>query len=589
MTACRAERLAAPLALGLALCLLPGTAWAQGQAPIRLTPPPARETPREAPAPARPAAPAGIEVEQARPLDMEAIGLIEPGQGGLPSDAWSGTARAVAERLVRDLPAPLASAPQREMTARLLASTLASPAGDGVASLTALRARKLAELGDAARAEALAERVPAREADEGLIRMRLDAGWLAGRTDAACSLARDALARLRHPDFQKSLMFCQALAGDRQRAEMGLTLLRDQGVPEDPLFVTLLLAQGGDGRGVRLENPRALTPLGFAMLRGAKVAPPADLAQSDRPALLVALTAFEGIAPELRVAAAERAEAFGALPSADLAKLYAELPLTPAQLADPLAFARTDGGPRGRAALFQAAKAAQGGARLDALQRLWRHGRERGGYATLARASLDLLSELAPSPEHAASAPDAARALLIAGRIADAREWLRFANAARIGGGQAEADRHAGLWVLAMIAGLDWPGGDAGQAFLAWREAAARADARAAPGRVALATTLLAGLGHLPPGGAFIAFPETAPSPAPAALPHPAVWTALHQAAVAGRAAETIALAVQALGVEGPAGAAPQTLLAVFDALRAVGLDESARALALEAAIAAGT
>ncbi|MFM7344729.1 MAG: hypothetical protein ACKO1J_05075 [Tagaea sp.] len=583
MTACRAES----LALALALSLVPGAAWAQGQAPLRLTPP-TREAPAQTPAPARPAAPAGIEVEQARPLDMEAIGLLEPGQGGLPADAWTGTARTVAERLVRDLPAPLASTPQREMAARLLASTLASPSGEGRTSLVALRARKLGDLGDAPRAEALAQRVPAREIDEGLLRAQLDAAWLAGRNDEACAAARDALARFRHPEFQKSLMFCQALAGDRQRAEMGLTLLRDQGVPEDPLFVTLLLAQGGDGRGVRLENPRALTPLGFAMLRGAKLAPPADLAQSDSPALLVALTNAEGIAPELRLAAAERAEAFGALPAADLAKLYGELPLTPPQLADPLAFARTDGGARGRAALFQAAQAAQGGARFDSLQRLWRHGRERGGYATLARASLDLLAEINPSPEHAAHAADAARAFLLAGRIQDAREWIRFANAARIGGGQAEEDRHAGMWVLAMLAGLEWPVTDEARAFLAWREATARADARGAPARVALATTLLAGLGHLPPGGAFAAFPETAPARGPVAMPHPAVWTALHQAAVAGRVAETIALAAQALGGEGPAGAAPQTLLAVFDALRAVGLDESARALALEAAIAAG-
>jgi hypothetical protein len=584
MIVCRADRLAAALALSLA----PGWAWAQsGQAPIRLTPPP-REAPAQTPVPARPAAPAGIEVEQARPLDMEAIGLMEPGQGGLGGDSWTGTARAVAERLVRELPAPLASTPTREMVVRLLASTLASPAGEAHASLTALRARKLGELGDAARAEALAARVPAREIDEGLIRARLDATWLAGRSDDACALARDALARSRHPEFQKSLMFCQALAGDRQRAEMGLTMLRDQGVPEDTLFVTLLLAQGGDGRGVRLDNARALTPLGFAMLRGARVTPPADLAQSDSPALLVALVGAEGAAPELRLAAAERAEAFGAFPSADLAKLYGELPLTPPQLADPAAFARTDGGARGRAALFQAAKAAQGSARLDALQRLWRHGRERGGYATLARASLDLLAEIAPAPEHAAHAPDAARAFLLAGRIQDAREWMRFANAARIGGGQAEEDRHAGLWVLAMLAGLEWPVTDDAQAFLAWREAVARADARGAPGRVALATTLLAGLGHLPPGGAFAAFPDAAPARAPVALPHPAVWTALHQAAVAGRTAETIALAAQSLGPDGPAGAAPQTLLAVLDALRAVGQDETARALALEAAIAAG-
>lgn len=584
MIACRADRLAAALALSLA----PGLAFGQGQAPLRLTPPPPREAPAQPSAPARPAAPAGIEVEQARPLDMEAIGLIEPGQGGLGADAWNGTARGVAERLVRDLPAPLASTPMRDMVVRLLASTLASPAGEGRASLTALRARKLGELGDAARAEALAERVPARETDEGLLRATLDAAWLAGRNDEACTRARDALARSRHPEFQKSLMFCQALAGDRQRAEMGLTLLRDQGVPEDPLFVTLLLAQGGDGRGVRLDNARALTPLGFAMLRAAKVAPPADLAQSDSPATLVALAGTEGIAPELRLAAAERAEAFGAFASADLAKLYAELPLTAAQLADPTAFARTDGGARGRAALFQAAKAAQGGARLDALQRLWRHGRERGGYATLARASLDLLAEIGPSAEHAAHAPEAARAYLLAGRIDDAREWLRFANAARIGGGQAEEDRHAGLWVLAALAGLDWPVGDEARAFLAWREATGRADARAAPARVALAATLLAGIGHLPPGGAFAAFPDTAPARAPIAMPHPAVWTALHQAAVAGRTAETIALAAQALGPEGPAGAAPQTLLAVFDALRAVGQDETARLMALEAAIAAG-
>ncbi|MCM0021995.1 MAG: hypothetical protein NBV67_18560 [Tagaea sp.] len=588
MIACRADRLAA----ALALCLAPGLAWAQGgQAPIRLTPP-QREAPRETPAPSaapgRPA-PSGIEVEQARPLDMEAIGLMEPGRGGgLPADAWSGTARALAERLVRELPAPLASAPAREMAIRLLASTLASPAGEARASLTALRARKLGELGDTARAEALAARVPAREIDEGLLRARLDAAWLAGRNDEACAAARDALARLRHPDFQKSLMFCQALAGDRQRAEMGLTLLRDQGVPEDANFVSLLLAQGGDGRGVRLDNPRALTPLGFAMLRGAKMAPPADLALSDSPALLVALAAVEGLAPELRLAAAERAEAFGAFAPADLAKLYGELPLTPPQLADPAAFARTDGGPRGRAALFQAAKAAQGGARLDALQRLWRHGRERGGYATLARTSLDLLADIGPAPEHAAHAPDAARALMLAGRIDDAREWLRFASAARIGGGQAEEDRHAALWVVAILAGLEWPVTDDARAFLSWREATTRADARAAPGRVALGATLLAGVGHLPPGGAFAAFPETTLARAPVALPHPAVWTALHQAAVAGRTAETIALSAQALGAEGPAGAAPQTLLAVLDALRAVGQDETARALALEAAIAAG-
>jgi hypothetical protein len=71
-------------------------------------------------------------------------------------------------------------------------------------------------------------------------------------------------------------------------------------------------------------------------------------------------------------------------------------------------------------------------------------------------------------------------------------------------------------------------------------------------------------------------------------LPSPVLWTGLHEAAIGGRSAETALLAVHLLGAEGAAGASPYALLAVLDGLRAVGFEETARRLALEAAIASG-
>jgi hypothetical protein len=586
MIDCRADRSGLRLALGFVLGLA-----AVAPASAQLLMPPLRtttDTPAP-PAPASPSAPAGFEVESIRPVDLEAVGLIDAANGGLAANAWNGTARAIAERLVGELPAPVASTPAREMAIRLLVSTTTTPSGDGKTNLVALRARKLQALGAFDAAEKLALRIPQREIDADVLTARLDAAWLAGDDKAACALTRDILDKARAPDVQRGLLFCQALEGDRQRAELGLTLLRDRGVPEDATFINLLFAQGGDGRGVKIDNAQNLSPLGFAMLRAAKVAAPPELARGDDPALLRALAAYDGAAPEIRLAAAERAETYGAIPSADLAKAYAAITLTPAQTADAAAFARTDGGARGRAALYQAAKAATGPARLAALGNLWRYGRERGGYATLVRASIDLLAEVPPTPDLAPFAGEAVRAFLLAGFPDDAREWLRFARVARIGSDAGAAqDRYAALWAIAVIAGQPWDETDDAKAFLDWRAAQAKLDAQAAPTRVALATTLLAGLGQLPPGAAFAAFPEKAPERAQTRLPHPALWTALHQAAVAGRTAETIALGAQALGPEGPAGAAPQTLLALLDALRAVGQEQAARALAVEAAIASG-
>jgi hypothetical protein len=77
----------------------------------------------------------------------------------------------------------------------------------------------------------------------------------------------------------------------------------------------------------------------------------------------------------------------------------------------------------------------------------------------------------------------------------------------------------------------------------------------------------------------------SAPPPAPAAvtMPSPGLMTGLKRAAAAGRVGETVLIALAALGTERPSKLDIRVLAPVVRALRAVGLDEPARKLAVEA------
>nr|EZQ09678.1 hypothetical protein ABAZ39_02770 [Azospirillum argentinense] len=81
---------------------------------------------------------------------------------------------------------------------------------------------------------------------------------------------------------------------------------------------------------------------------------------------------------------------------------------------------------------------------------------------------------------------------------------------------------------------------------------------------------------------------ETAPMPADARPPtaDPALWQRLAEASADRRVGETALAALLLLGNAGPAGTPPAVVARVVGALRAVGLDSDARAIAREAAAA---
>ncbi len=593
MTASRVSSLAA--ALVLATALDPSAVLAQtNPEPLDLTPQiilpqpgstgqGAEEQPRTGPGPSTESP--GIVVNQLEAVGADSLGLLDEPSGGLGSDMWTGTDRALVETLLPRLPARTDSAVMRDLMRRLLLTSATAPQGPGGdESLLTIRLERLAAMGDARSVADLLGSVPARDLDERLARVGVDGLLLAGETGPACDRARGLIRESDALYWQKLFIFCQALEGDNTGAAIGLSLLREEGHDlEDEAFFILAqkLTDVPDANIASLPEP---TPLHLAMLRAAQASLPDDTLAATEPAVLLAIATNDTADPDVRLAAAERAEAAGTLSAAELGALYDAIPFTEDELANALTIAEQSYGARARALLHQAARRhGVPTARAAVLQLGWSLARTARVYGTSVRVGLPLVREMAPAIELSWFARDAARALFFTGMHERALAWFELLRKQSAINPRA-ADATIALWPIARLAN---PGGrvpwDAGLLEAWWntrKDEVVDIEARAG-----LLYSLLTAFGDRIDPAAWRTI-LGGPSHEQAAVPVPAVWNLLSAAAIAGRRGEAVLLALVALGEAGPARADPLTLAAVLPALWAVGLEREARALAIEAAIA---
>jgi hypothetical protein len=602
MTACRVNGRAARLAALLLLAAAPALAQAPG--PVRLAPPrisvpepspaAAQEplagqatTGTDSPAPAAPSSSAII-VSDTPALNLDGVGLLDESRGGLPETAWKGSTRPVVDRLIGLLPAPTVSPAARALAERVLTTTATAPAEGPekpATSFVALRAEKLMALGRSGAAANLARAMPQREENETLSRVLLDAALLDYDNAGACQIVRRQIGKATTPYWQKALIFCQQLAGEHDRAQLGLSLLREQRADDDALFIRLVNALDGDKRPIAdVAKP---TPLHLAMLRAARQQLPAGAVEGAGAGVLRMIAQSPNTTLDIRLAAADQAEAYGALSTEALIQIFEAVPFTPEELANAGPLVEKAPRARAHAALYRAIKAQTGAAaRLEALTGGWNAALSRGMQLAAARSLLPLVRELEPAPELAPHAATAGRILLLNGLGDGARGWYEAARAARASN-LPTGESDILLWPMLRLAGVDVPAPDA-KALAAWRAVQAKIDAERMPARTAVLTALLEGLGDATDGSLAALLLAGNIAPQSTTLPHPALWLGRDGAASAGRVGETALFVLASLGPDGAAGAAPQTLIALVHALRAVGLEKDARVLALEAAAAAG-
>lgn len=579
---------ASSLGLALLASLLAGGALAQAQTqlgpPVRLVPsvperalePPPPPGPSLQPLPQAPL-PRGetvprlpsVRVDPLQAPDPSNVGLLDPAKGGLPFDTWRGTRLASVQALMPRLPAAAPSPAMQDLMRRLLLSSAAPPTGPaGGPTLLGMRVERLAAAGRIGDVGELLKAAGSRLEDPALALARIDAALLAGDNDAACAVAKDEMAKRPRPAVAKVAAFCQAAAGEKAAASLAGDLLRETGQKDDAFF-GLLDQLTGARKVAKLASLKQATALHLAMLRQARQSIPDDAAREATPSVLRAIAASSNAASDLRLEAAERAEAAGALTPAELAQFYAEAKLSP----------EAKRNPRSQAAAYQAAQAeSEDGKKLDALRRALAQARSDGRFAGAARLWRDTAMAIPPAGALEAGAGDLARLLIAVGEPGRANEWLAF-----------DRNAQAQLWPVQVIAqggrGAGWNAARLGEWLAAneAREGTAEIKGR----RAQLLFALLESLGYQVGDNEWdkaLAGPVRVSGEGPSAP----VWRSLRQAAVDRRVGETVLAALVAIGEGGPGKAHPAVVATAIEALRSVRLEDDARALALEAALAGG-
>ncbi len=532
-----------------------------------------------------------IQVGALRAIDPSAVGLLHAGDGGLGERMWAGTPRTLIERLIPRLAMPAPSMTMRELSRQLLLSAANLPAdeSDGEPAATSyleLRIERLAAAGDIDAVSELLRAASVRFDDPVAARFEIDARWLGGDVAGACELGREILRRDTDPYWLKVATFCYALDEQIDAARLAADLLREEGV-DDEVFFWLVRALIGDQEG-ELESLPNATPLQLAMLRAARRPIPENAANAKNPGVLRAITGSPNASLEMRLAAAERAEAAGVLTAATLAKMYASVPFTAEERASALSIAEAAPGPRASALLYQVAQIdSVAAARAEALRLAWRLAREAGTFDTAARVNLPVTQAIPPTRDLVWISAELGRAMLAAGDIDGARGWFDMVRQqAKVFAAEAQVAVDT-LWPLMQLAdatgSLPW---DPAMA-VAWWEGTAQLPAERRIERATVLYILFDALGYQVPAALWAPLYD-GPLRRAAAVPASALWHGLIYAAQGRRVGETVLLALLTLGEAGPAGAEPTTLSVVVAALRSVGLERQARGLAVEATLAHG-
>lgn len=503
-------------------------------------------------------------------VDPAAAGALDPTAAGLPATLWRGSDRVEAARLVAETPARIASPTLRDLARRTLAVAAVPPRGATVVpGFAETRAAALLRMGDASLAAALLGAVPKTKRDEATDLLLMDASLLTQDRSGACAVARDRSGRAQSIVFAQTAAFCEALAGDRARAEFQAALIAERAPDATAYFQLLDLVTGAATQpGRAVKRMTSATPLDLAMFRAVGLPPPGVPADGDGPFALAVekMTAVDPAVPlDVRTKAAWRTLRANA---ADLAATR--------QLILAVAAEKPKGDAGRIAGLFAAAVVAPAGPdRALALAKLLVASDELGVSAGIARLARPLLADLLPL----ASGPDIAgriaRGLLLADEPDAARRWLASLQAAAAVPGAADAAARLDE-ILALSTGVDprpLLAPDIGLWF-----GAVDADA----GKAALLAILrdAAGL-PVPPALASIAQTWIAARPATPGLD--AVV-----AAAEGRKTGETALRAVAFVQGAPPESAALHMAEAARALARAGLGAEARGLAVEAAIAGG-
>lgn len=483
---------------------------------------------------------------------LDAVGLLQTDGGGFGAETFGKTDGRYLSTLMQRIKAPVASRWVSILLRRALLSQSASPAQVNGADWVADRALLLLRMGEADMASALVARVDSDNFTAQLDAVAMQAALATGDPSSLCSIVGAAASRSDQPSWPLAQAMCSGLSGESGTASALVDKVRDDG---DARGIDVLLAEKVVGAStnsrrsvsIQWDGVDQLTAWRFGLASATGVAVPPALFDKGEPQYTAWLARSPLISGADRVAAAEKAAAFGVFSSAALVDFVGGV------------WDETDSSDRSGSLgeLLRSAYSADGeSARLAAMREIWGDGAY-GRQILTARAA----SELPVSKDFSSDDSDRLIAsMMSAGLDIQAVRWANTVSSGSLG------------WAMLAVgaprpmAGIDSSGVDS---------IAGGEDDR----KKKFLLAGLAGLGRLPLDQAnSLAQSYDVP------IGRADSWTrAIDTAAASGERGTVILLAATGMQTREWRYVPPAYLYHIVAALRRVGLEPEARMIAVEA------
>ncbi|MBM08691.1 MAG: hypothetical protein CMF69_03835 [Magnetovibrio sp.] len=564
----------------------------------------------------------GIVVGTLQAVTANSVGTLTTEKGGLGQHMWQGVSIRMAENMLAKLPVRLSSATFLDLLRRIMLSSADPPEGqsDGE-SFAVLRIGHLVTIADYSAALTLLSLIPRHGRGEGLVRVEAETRLLSGDQSAACKLIKNEVRRSQTNFWQKALVFCQFLAKEIERAELGLTLLREVGV-DDPVFFGLADAMFEE-KVYKVESLDNLSPLILAMLAKSNfVVQPASILDMAPNALRV-VASNDALRVGLRVLAVEKMAQLDMYSDRVISDLYkkivAKLP-QPGSEQEVNHLSALEQRAMKRAQFFATAKRSHIPlVKAEAASQAFNLASEDGIFIGVSRLFKTELEEVPVSNEMFWFAGDAYRAAIANGEEERGQAWVTILRRAA-----AFSDEKSGQFKSILPLAWILNEGDEG---LYGKVLSIGQD----PNKMVLLHALLAGLGYKTPVEKWMTWANTAAKIEAEPLPHVGIWFALKAMDLSGDQssvlkganqvnpfskkresepsnpptiksenfmpntkhtpqgkASSIMLIIRAMGGHDPHAQNPIILAEIIRSLYSLGLPIEGRKLALEAALGAG-
>jgi len=363
-----------------------------------------------------------IQIDQLQAADPDSVGVLSVEGGGLGSAMWQGTARALIDLLLPMLPVKSPSPALRGLMLRLLLTPGSVPMATADSpNFSVLRVHLLMQMAEYAEAGQMLNLIPRQIRSAALLQTDVDRLMLSGETAEACAVVAREVQTDVAAYWQRALVYCQILAGEMNKARLGLSLLREIGVSETMFFS---LAEAVIRKApVTVEDPHSLTALQLVMAIAGNAEFSDSISNSTDARLLKALLTDSSFTLAQKFEAIERAAEIGLLRGDGLRQVYAEEVDGLKKLDAEVVVVKTA---LQRAFLYQAAaRVPVPTAKAEAIAQAFRSARKDGRFSGVARLFHPLLAGIPRSHDLLWFAPDAMLASAAAADADSAGAWFQ--------------------------------------------------------------------------------------------------------------------------------------------------------------------